>query len=83
MTISNDSLEQAASDLAQQWLDPHQKDGRSPPDLTLGRAYVLTHLLTKRMHQLVQSGTDPRGMTLKELLPDIDPNSLDITQYQT
>ncbi len=72
---SEDHIEAAASSLVFKWVFPTEAS-ETPDDLTTARAYVLKHLLVRRMRSLVGEGKDPFGQSIADLLPDVNPDEI-------
>jgi hypothetical protein len=77
MPISKEDIAQDANRLVTAWVFPHETD-ETPDDLTLERAKVLHFLLVQRMTELVARNVNPIGMSIQDLLPDIDPGKLEV-----
>lgn len=72
---TEEQIEAAASSLVYKWVFPNDAD-HTPDDLTTTRAYILKQLLVRRMRKLVSEGTEPFGLSIAELLPDMNPDEI-------
>lgn len=65
--------------LLAEWLFPG-KCYHTPDAMSMARADKLRAMLRRRMRELRASGTNPQGMSIKDLLPDVNPNEIELTE---
>lgn len=78
-TLTENDLREAASRLVTEWVFPGECY-HTPDALTMVRADKLGAMLVERMRELVAQGTDPRGMTMRQVLPDVVPHEIPVTE---